>query len=512
MIMDNNNVNTRIAKNTIALYIRMGITMIISFFATRVTLDVLGVEDYGLNSLLSSVVSLFSFINASMGTAVQRFFSVEIGKKNEENLSRVFGTGMYLHLIVAVVTVIIAEFFAIFFLHKLNIPLDRFFAAQVVIQISIISLVLTILSIPFYALLKAREEFSRIAILDIIKSVLSIAYLFILYKIDYDKLIALSLFSFGTTFLYILSLILCARKYRETKFQIIRDKEYVKKMLSFVFLLLFSVLALFANNQGIVILLNLYFGLTINAAYAIAFQVSQAIESFAMNFKQAVVPQLMQAYGANDIVRMNKLMLVGTKVTFLLMMLVSIPIFFEIDFILDIWLKEPPEYASLFTVLLIISVNIDIFSYFVYQGVHASGKIKKQQLLITSSYTFNILFLFITFKIGGSFYYAGYIPIFFSIFRNIVTIISARESINFNIKFFAKDVIIPCLLIVFILFLCFSLIVSFIDVSFYRFIMIIILNCLITTVLGYYYLLNNEERKNLVRTINLKDLFWRQKV
>lgn len=512
MSKDNHNVNNRIAKNTIALYIRMGITMIISFFTTRITLEVLGVEDYGLNNLVSSVVSLFSFINASMGTAVQRFFSVEIGKKSEENISRVFGTGIYLHLIVAIVTLLIAEIFSVFFLHKLNIPQERIFAAQVVIQISIISLALTILSVPYYALLKAREEFSRLAIIDIIKALLGLAILLILYKINYDKLIALSLLNFGITFFYVISLIFSTRRYREAKFQILRDREYVKNMLSFVSLLLFSIFSLFVNNQGIVILINLYFGLTINAAYAVAFQVSQAIESFAMNFKQAVVPQLMQAYGANDNIRMNRIILVGTKITFLLMMLVSIPIIFEIDYILDLWLKDPPEYASTFTILLIISVNIDAFSYFVYQGVHASGKIKKQQILTASSYLFNILFLYITFEIGGSFFYAGYIPIVFSFLRNIFTIISARESINFDIKYYVKEVIIPCLLITFILSLCSSMIVSLMEVSFNSFVMLFILNCIITTVLGYNFLLKTEERIKLAETINLKNLFWRHKI
>ena len=171
MLMGNlNKANNKIAKNTIALYIRMAITMFISFFTTRITLEVLGVEDYGLNNLVSSVVALFSFLNGSMGTAVQRFYSIEIGKGEEERLGRVFGSGLSLHMLVAAITVVLMEVFAIFFLYKLNIPQDRIFAAQVVFQISIISMALNILSVPYTALLRTREEFSKIAIADVMQS------------------------------------------------------------------------------------------------------------------------------------------------------------------------------------------------------------------------------------------------------------------------------------------------------------------------------------------------------
>ena len=158
----------KIAKNTIALYVRTLITMLISFYTARVTLQVLGVDDYGLNNLVGSVVVLFSFLNSSMGTAVQRFFNIEIGKGNETRLSKIYGVGLYLHIIVAVVTLIIAEFFAIFFLSKMNIPTERMFAAHVVFQISVFSMALTIINVPNYALLKAREMFSRTAMVEIV--------------------------------------------------------------------------------------------------------------------------------------------------------------------------------------------------------------------------------------------------------------------------------------------------------------------------------------------------------
>ena len=162
----------KIATNTIALYVRLGITMIISFFTARVTLQQLGIEDYGLNNLVGSIVSMFSFINGSMGTAVQRFYSIEIGKGNQERLGKVFGVGIFLHIMVAAITFLIAEIFAIFFLHKMNIPEERMFAAQVVFQISIFSLALNIVNVPYAALLRAREMFSKTAMVEIIQAFL----------------------------------------------------------------------------------------------------------------------------------------------------------------------------------------------------------------------------------------------------------------------------------------------------------------------------------------------------
>ena len=227
--MDNRSGNKRIAKNTIALYIRMGITMLISFFTTRITLEILGVDDFGLNNVVASVVSMFGFINGSMGTAVQRFFSIEIGKNNHKFLERVFGTGLYLHTIVAGITFILTEIFAIFFLSKLNIPPDRIFAAHCVFQISILSLVLNIINVPFQALLKAHEEFSKIAVLDVLRAVLKLGVLFLLYRIQYDKLVALSLLNFAVTIIYISIIVAFARKYSEAKFKLLRDKVLVKK-------------------------------------------------------------------------------------------------------------------------------------------------------------------------------------------------------------------------------------------------------------------------------------------
>lgn len=495
--MSNSEQNKRIAKNTIALYIRMGITMIISFFATRVTLEVLGVEDYGLNNVVASIVALFGFINGSMGTAVQRFFSIEIGKRNEENLSKVFGTAVYLHIIVAIITLLISEVFALLFLQKLNIPVDRMFAAKIVFQISIASMLVSIINVPYSAVLRSREEFSKIAVLDILQAFFRLGILYLLYIVDIDKLILLSMLNFCISLFYFFGTRFIASKYKEVKFHILRDKEYTKKMVGFMGMLIMTVLASVANKQGVVILVNLFFGLTINAAYAIAFQVSTIIETFAANFKQSIVPQIMESYGAGDHSRMHSLINTGTKVTFLLMMFISIPAIFEADFLLKLWLQNPPAFSSTFTILVIISVNIDAYYYFIYQAVHASGRIKAQQTLTSISYFISIIVLYISFYLGGDFYYAAYIPIVFSIVRNLIVVNSAIKTIKFNVSRYFIKIVFPSLLIVAIVSIVSYFITQNMDSSIIRLLIIGFANTLMLLSLGLYMFFDSSERNRI---------------
>lgn len=489
----------KIATNTIALYIRLGITMIISFFTARVTLQQLGVEDYGLNNLVGSIVSLFSFINGSMGTAVQRFYSIEIGKKNEERLCRVFGTGLYLHIIVAIITLFIAEVFAFFFLHKMNIPAERMFAAQVVFQISVISLALSIVNVPYAALLRAREMFSKTAMVEISQALLRLVVLFLLVHINYDKLITLSFLNIGISIYYVCALFFMARRYKESHSRPMRDQNLIKEMLSFISMLLVTVLAQLLKTQGVVILINLFFGLVINAAYAVAIQVSNMVNSFAVNFKQSMVPQMMSAYGAEDKIAMNKIINFGTKITFLLMLMLTIPIIFEGQFILDIWLKTPPERSAKLVALVLIAINISSFTYFQYQGVHATGKILSQQIWMSFTYVANILIIYIVFKFGASFESALYVNMVISAFQCGVNLYYARKTYDYSLSRFFTSILFPCAITVVIVVLAIIPIVQLMQPTVGRFFLVFVISECLIFLLGCFIVLDKTER---VRMIN----------
>lgn len=486
----------KIAKNTVALYIRMAITMVISFFTTRVTLEQLGVEDYGLNNLVGSIVSMFSFINGSMGTAVQRFYCIEIGKGNDGRLKRVFGTGLYLHIVVAIITLFLAEIFAVFFLHKMNIPAERMHAAQVVFQISIISLALNIINVPYAALLRAREMFDKTAMVEIGQALLRLGILYLLIIIDYDKLITLSVLGFGVTLCYVGTLTLMARKFEETHSMPVRDKELIKEMLTFISMLLVTVLCQLAKTQGLVMLINLFFGLVVNAAYAVAVQVSHMVNSFAMSFKQSMVPQMTAAYGAKDLTSMHKIINMGTKITFLLLLMISIPVIFETEFILKIWLKTPPEHAAHLVQLVLIYINIASFTYFQYQGVHATGNLKAQQIWMSSLYLANILLIYFVFKLGASFEAALYTNMFVSLCQCVVNLCYARKCYNYSINNFTKEILLPCLLCVSIVVSCSFLIRSLLTLGVTRFCVSLLISELVILATGYFVVLNNEEKKS----------------
>ncbi len=486
--------NKKIAKNTVALYVRTIITMIISFFTARVTLQVLGVDDYGLNNLVGSVVALFSFLNASMGTAVQRFFNIEIGKGNDERLGKVYGVGLYLHIVVAVITIVVAEIFALFFLSKMNIPDERLFAAHVVFQISILSMALNIVNVPNYALLKAREMFDKMAMVEIVQALLRLVVLYFLYIISYDKLIVFSALNLGVTFYYVISIFVMARKYPESHNLPCKEKDLVREMLSFISLLVITVLAEFGRKQGLVMLINLFFGLAINAAYAIAVQVSNMVNTFVLNIKQPIVPQMMASYGADDKKAMFQLINYGTKITALMMLILTLPIIFEIDYLLELWLKTPPEYSSPLVILVLVNINISSFTYFLYQGVHATGNITKQQIWMSTLFVVNIMLIYVFFKIGFNFYYALYITIFISICQCVVNLIMAKKYYSYSISFFLRDSFVPCLMVSGLISISLYGLRLLMPSSIWRVLLVGIVGVVLCAVLGYYIVLNKEER------------------
>lgn len=493
--------NNKIAKNTIALYIRMAITMFISFFTTRITLEVLGVEDYGLNNLVSSVVALFSFLNGSMGTAVQRFYSVEIGRGEEDKLGRVFGSGLALHAIVAIVTALLMEIFAIFFLHELNIPQDRMLAAQVVFQISIVSMVMNIISVPYTALLRAREEFSKIAVADVLQSAGRLAVVFLLLNIDYDHLIALGALNFVITILYFIFMVYVARRYNECKHSICWDKDIVMKIAKFISMLLVTVLASLFRDKGIIILVNLFFGLAINAAYAVAMQVMHIVSTFVMSFKQSVIPQIMISYGKKDFCRMNRLIDTGTKITFLLMLIITVPIIFEGEYILGLWLKEPPQYAYELVCLVLININVSSFTYFMYQGVHATGKITRQQIAMSTLYILNIAGIYLVFKLGYSFYYGIFVTIFISLLQCITNLYFANRTFGYCIKGFLKSILPQCIVTIAVTVVIMYLLTINMESSFLRLCVSTITSTIIIVMSGYFSMLDNDERRKFTGII-----------
>lgn len=493
--------NKKIATNTLALYFRMGFTMVVSFIATRVTLKVLGADDFGLNNLVGGVVALFSFLNASLGTAVQRYYSIEIGKEDFERLKKTFGCALSMHLIVALVTVVLMEIFAVFFLHRLNIPLERMHAARSVFQISIISVFFNILGVPYSAMLRAREKFSSIAAVDIVQAVLRLGILYLLYTIDYDKLITLSVLNFIVSIAYIGALVVFARQENTCHSSLCWDRDIVHGMMKFISMLILTVLASLFRDNGIVVLINLFFGLAINAAYAVAMQVMSLTNTFVTNFKQSMVPPMMASYGYGDISTMHRLINLGTKITFLLMLAISVPIMFECDYIMTLWLKTPPAHTSQLVVLALINVNVSSFTYFLYQGVHATGNVARQQTAFSLLYVSNIALIYFLFKLGFNYTSGLYVTIGISVLQCILNLYYAKETFSYNINHFFVDIVLRCAVVTFVFYVLFQLLTTVVEPSFLRLLLSLMLSFVLSILLGMYVLLSVGERKTVLRVI-----------
>lgn len=483
----------KIACNTLTLYVRQAVTMFISFFTVRVTLEQLGVENYGLNNLVGSIVTMFSFINGSMGTAVQRYYSYEIGRENQQRLKSVFGVGLYLHSIVTIISLLIAEVFAFFFLEKMNIPAERLSAAHIVFQTNVMTLCLGIITVPYSALLRAREMFAQTALVEIVQAFMRLGVLYLLIVLPFDKLVTLSFLNFGVSVAGIIAFVVMARQFEETHSGPLRDRELVKEMLKFVSMLLFTVLASLANVQGVVLLINLFFGLTVNAAFAVAVQVQNAVNTFVVNFKSSMVPQIMASYGAGDLKSMHRLIDFGTKITFLMLLMITLPVCFSAQWILELWLKNPPQYAAELVILTLASINVSSFTYFHYQGIHASGKIAKQQIWMSGSYLASIVIIFILFKLGFNFYYAVIVNMGIAVIQSGMNIFYAKKYLDYSVGSFIGKILMPaialCVLAIVCIYVC-SVISDVGKVQFF----LVMLGDAVLPLMALFLLFDNDER------------------
>jgi len=370
--------NKRIARNTGMLYFRMLFTMGVSLFTSRVVLNTLGVVDFGIYNVVGGIVIMFSFLNGTLGSGTQRFITFQLGKNDFKELKKIFSISVTLHIFIAIIILILAETIGLWFLnYKLNIPADRMYAAQWVYQFSVFASVISIIQVPYNASIIAHENMSVYAYVSIVEVLLKLVLIYLLWVSNFDKLIIYSLLIFSVS-LIIMSIykIYCKKRYPECNYSFTWDKEIFKSMLSFSGWNIFGVLAFTGANQGINILLNIFFGPSVNAARAISYQISSSVNAFVTNFQTAVSPQIVKLFAENKIEELKNLVFQNAKYAFLLLFFISLPILFELDSILYLWLKiVPPDTVLFCRIILIQSLLYSINTPFI-MAIHAVGKTK----------------------------------------------------------------------------------------------------------------------------------------
>ena len=404
--MENTNYKKRIAKNSIVLYIRMLFTLFVSLYTSRVVLHVLGADDFGLYNVVAGIVVLFSFINMSLSTASSRFINYELGCKYKSGLSLgvVFYTCICVHLIVALIIIVLSETVGLYILYtQLQIPPLRFESAVWIFHLSVLSICLGVIFTPFNALIIAHEKMSAFAYIGIFEVVGKLLIVYLLPVVAAgDRLILYSFLLLGiTVIIQSVYVIYCYRNFGECRKFCLPDKKLMKEMSAFTGWNLLGDTAYALFSQGLNLLLNMFFGTVVNAARAIAVQVNGVVLRFVQSFQTAVNPQIIQSCSNCDMRKMHDLVIMSSRYTFLLISMLAVPIMFNIDFLLSVWLVEVPLFTSVFIKIMILIVYFDALGYSMTVAVNATGKNKYYQLWVSGTMLLICPISYLCLKIGA---------------------------------------------------------------------------------------------------------------
>ncbi len=375
----------RLAKNTLLLYLRTLLVMAIGLYTSRVVLSTLGVENYGIYNVIGGFVSLFTIAGGTLISATQRFLNYELGKKHDSNPNKVFCTAMGIHMMLSAFLLLLFETFGLWFLNaEMNIPAERMTAANIVYQFSILSFLIKIVSMPYNAVIIANEKMSAFAYISLLEASLHLAIALLLSKSGLDLLVTYSaLLLCSAVLIRMIYGIYCKRHFPEiTRFAIVKDKSSYKKQVSFASYTFLGSTASVLSGQGVNVVMNLFCGVAVNAARAIAVQVQHAVEKFVSDFMTALNPQIVKTYAAGEHEKSMHLAYQGAKFSFFLMLVFSLPIIFRTPQILHFWLKEYPDYAVEFVRFSLAYTLLTVLSKPIITEILATGEIKTNALLI----------------------------------------------------------------------------------------------------------------------------------
>lgn len=376
--------NQRIAKNTAFLYIRMLLVMGVGLFTSRIVLQNLGIDDFGIYNVVGGVVSLFSFLNLSLTNASSRFISTALGKGDEDSIKTTFSAIVTIHFALAIIVLLFAETVGLWFLlNKMVIPVDRIYAAKWVFQCSVVTMIFSVMTVPFNALIVSHERMSAFAYISIFEVFCKLGIAFMIGMFHGGKSLIIYAISLALLQLCVGLFYLCfsRRNFVESRFHILWHKTISKEILKFAGWTMNGNLAVIGYTQGINILLNLFFGPAVNAARGLSVQVQVAVRNFFMSFQTALNPQIIKSYAKGDFTYMHTLIIFGSKASFYLVLIISVPIIFNTSYILQLWLNTVPEYTAQFVqIMLLICMNNSLGNLLAY-GIHATGNLKKYQLI-----------------------------------------------------------------------------------------------------------------------------------
>ena len=496
----NNTSNKRIAKNALFLYGKMLFVLFVSIYTTRVVLNVLGIEDYGIYNVVCGFVAMFGFLNTSLSNGIQRFYNYEFAQNGEEGLKRVFQTSLLIQLCLAILIVVLVETIGIWYINtKMVIPADRIIAANWVFQFSVFSLILVIIQIPYSAAILAHERMDYYAIVSIIDVLLKLGIILVLPYFEGDQLIFYGVLQVFVSLLnFILYLVYSKNNFKELVIEKIFDKDLFRSIFKFSGWNIFATFAWMTQGQGVNMVVNLFFGTVINAARGVSGQIQSAIQGFCENLVIAFRPQLVQSYAQGNIRRTEKMMFSMSKIMFILFGALSLPVCLEIDYILSLWLGDSiPEYTAGFTILVLLSMFPRNFTLAFAQVVHATGRLGKFQIVTAVIVLFSLPITYLFLELGYNPMSVYWVNLVMCVVLFCGCIIVLKQCFPINLINYLKCVLWPCFLLAAIVIPITYSVTVIMSSSFCRLVIVTLVSSVSILFFSFVFVLNNEEKKLL---------------
>jgi O-antigen/teichoic acid export membrane protein len=465
-------------------------------YTCRVTLDVLGVEDYGVYDVVSGFVAMFSIISSSLSTAISRFLTFEIGTRNIEKLKNVFTTSLLIQIFISVLVILVAETIGLWFIHnKMSIPEGRENAAFWVFQLSVASFCINLISVPYNACIIAHERMKAFAYMSILEALFKLGICYLIIVSVFDKLVTLAVLS--TIVALIIRFIYsqyCSRNFEECRTALSFHKDIFKEMFGFAGWSFFNSSSYILNGQGVSMLINVYFGVALNSARGIGIQVETAVSRFVNNFTTAVNPQITKTYAVGQLDEMYKLVCRSAKFSYFIMFFMALPLVSEMNQILNIWLKQVPEYTVVFAQLSLVNGLITCIGNSGLTACMATGKIRNYSLIITSISVLEFMLTWIFFSLGAPVIVAYYIYIVIKLIVLFTRMFLLKSMVGLRCTLYIKEVFLPIIRVTIVSVIPMYLISYFIPASFLRLVFSIMLGCATVAVCALHLGMTKSEK------------------
>lgn len=492
--------NKLILKNSAYLYIRMLLILVVNLYTSRIVLMKLGISDYGIYNVVGGFVGMFALLSNSLSNSISRFFSVSLGRYSEDKISDVFSTSFAIQIVMAIFVLLLLEIFGVWFLnYKMVIPEERLFITNWVFQLSILSFIINLISVPYNALIVAYERMNFFAYISILEVLMKLFAVLFLSLINYDSLliwsIELTIISLAVRCIYGKY---CKLNFPCCKIKLKINKKLFKEVGSFAGWNFIGESAGILRNEGVTILLNLYFGPIVNAANGIAMQVNSIVAQFSNNFLTAINPQIIKGYASGEIEKTFRLVISTSRLTFFILFIIVIPIFVSTDYLLRLWLGKIPNYSVVFVQLVLVLTIIEALSLPIISLKKAIGNMKNYQLTIGLIHLLNFPISLLLLSFGMKPYFVFYIAIFLCLINTSIRLQMLKKDISFPVNVFFREVLVKVAFVAFVdIIILIGIYYIYSLDSFYT----ILVSFLVSMIIVWLFGLNNFEKNMIIKLL-----------